>query len=117
MLVGALMLFILAALGGATMAGMRLQGRPRPPTWLALGHGGIALTGLLVLIYAALVGPMPTTGLIALGVFVLAALGGGAIFALYHLNQRELPLPLVFGHGAVAALGIVLLTAAVFFSR
>ena len=47
-----------AAVGGATLATIRLRGGLRPPTWMALGHGAVAATGLVLLIYAAV-----TTGL------------------------------------------------------
>lgn len=110
----AAILFVLAALGGLTMAGIRLSGQPRPPTWLALGHGAIAAAGLISLIYAAATESIPTLAQIALGVFVLAALGGAAIFTLFHLREKPLPIPLVLGHGAIALTGIVLLLIAMF---
>lgn len=42
MLQTAAALFGAAALGGLLMAGMRFSGTPRPPTWLAKGHGLLA---------------------------------------------------------------------------
>jgi hypothetical protein len=105
----AAVLFGLAALGGATLAGIRLSGRPRPPTWMALGHGGIAAAALVTLIYAATSQTLPTTAHIALGGFVLAALGGIGIFTLFHLRDKPLPIPLVMGHGLVAVTSFVLL--------
>ena len=110
----AAILFALAALGGLTLAGIRLSGKPRPPTWLALGHGAIAATGLVVLAYTAATQGLPSLGYYALGTFVLAALGGGTIFALFHLREKPLPIPLVLGHGAIAATGLVLLLLAIF---
>ena len=110
----AAILFVLAALGGITMAGIRLSGVPRPPTWLALGHGAIAASGLVALIYAAATQGIPTLGLVALVLFVLAALGGGTIFGLFHLKEKPLPIPLVLGHGALAATALVLLLVAIF---
>src|SRR5438034_6958674 len=90
--------FALAALGGLTIAGMRLSGTPRPPIWLAMGHGAIAAAGLLTLIYTAATQPLPTIALAALGFFVLAAAGGATIFVLFHLRAKPLPIPLVLGH-------------------
>ena len=104
----------LAALGGLLMAGIRLSGTPRPPTWLALGHGAIAVTGLALLAYAAAVPGIPTLAQIALGLFVLAALGGGTVFVLFHLKEKPLPIPLVLGHGLLAATALVLLLIATF---
>ncbi|MEX2026726.1 MAG: hypothetical protein WEH44_05485 [Pirellulaceae bacterium] len=104
----ATVLFVLAALGGLTMVGIRLRGAPRPPTWLALGHGALAVTALGMLLYCATVG-IPLYSQIALGIFVLAAMGGIFIFLTYHMQQRPLPIPLILGHGALAIAGIVLL--------
>ena len=106
--------FALAALGGLTMAGMRLSGTPRPPTWLALGHGAIAATGLFTLIYTAATQTLPLVALAALGCFVLAAAGGATIFALFHLKEKTLPIPLVLGHGALALTAFVLLLIGIF---
>src|SRR5262245_46740663 len=94
-----------AALGGLTLAGIRLSGRPRPPTWMALGHGVVAASGLSLLAYAAVVSGIPTLAQQALGVLVLAALGGSVLFVGFHLRQRPLPIPLVIGHGLVAVIG------------
>lgn len=108
----AAVLFAVGAIGGLTMAGIRLAGKPRPPTWLALGHGAIGAGGLIVLIGAAATGGVPALGLLSLGEFVVAALGGSAIFVAFHLKQKPLPLPLVLGHGAIAltAFAFLLLT-------
>ena len=42
----------LAALGGATLAAIRLRGAPYPPLGLALGHGVVAALGVGTLAYA-----------------------------------------------------------------
>jgi hypothetical protein len=99
----------LAALGGLTMAVIRLRGAPRPPTWLALAHGAVAATGLVLLVYATLTSATPFLAQVALGVFVLAALGGAAMFFLFHLREKALPIPMVIGHGLAALTGYVLL--------
>ena len=99
----------LAALGGLTLAGIRLSGAPRPPTWLAIGHGAIAATGLGFLIYAAAYSTIPALAQISLAVLVLAALGGTTLFAGFHLRGQALPIPLVIVHGVAAIAGYVLL--------
>ncbi|HEY2837886.1 MAG TPA: hypothetical protein VGJ26_01970 [Pirellulales bacterium] len=104
----------LAALGGLTLAGTRLSGQPRPQTWMAVGHGLVAATGLGLLIYAVVAGSVPQLAQVALGVLILAALGGAAIFVGFHLRERPLPIPLVIGHGLVAATGYALLLASIF---
>jgi hypothetical protein len=100
----------LAAAGGLVLAVIRLKGEPWPPLWLALGHGAIAATGIGLLVYAAMspVG-IPRLAQIALGIFVLAALGGAVLFFGFHMRRKPLPIPFVLGHGLIAAVGLVLL--------
>jgi hypothetical protein len=107
----------LAALGGLTLAGIRLRGTPRPPTWIALGHGGVVAIGLGLLIYAAFSVGIPGLAQLALGVLILAALGGATIFAGFHLRNLALPIPLVIGHGLIALTGWVLLLVSLVQSR
>ena len=107
----ALIVLALAALGGLTVAVIRLRGRPYPPLWMALGHGIVAATGLGLLIYAAINPGLPQKGQIALGILILAALGGATMLLGFHLRNRPLPVPLVIGHGLIAACGYVLLLA------
>jgi len=99
----------LAALGGLTLAGIRLSGTPRPPTWVALGHGTVAATGLGFLIYAAVVPGIPGLAQVALGILVLAALGGAVLFFGFHIREKPLPIPLVLGHGLTALTGLIIL--------
>jgi hypothetical protein len=103
-----------AALGGLTLAIIRLSGKPLPPTWMALGHGAVAATGLGLLAYAAVNPGIPQMAQYALGIFVLAALGGAVMFFGFHLKGRPLPIPLVIGHGLIAAAGFVLLVLAIY---
>ena len=103
-----------AALGGLTLAIVRLSGTPRPPTWMAVGHGVVAVSGLILLIYAAVSGGIPKLAQIALGVLVLAALGGATMFLGFHMRHRALPIPLVIIHGLAAITGFVLLLFSIF---
>jgi hypothetical protein len=95
------------------MLAIRLSGIPRPPTWLALGHGAIAATGIVLLINAAVNPGIPAMAQVALGLMVIAALGGISIFMLYHLKALPLPIPMVIGHGTLALTGVTLLWASV----
>lgn len=104
----------MAALGGLLMVGIRLSGSPRPPTWLAIGHGLVAVTGLATLAYAAFEPGIPHLAQVALGVIVLAAMGGSAMFFLFHLRGRALPVFLMLGHAALAAGGLGLLVFTVY---
>jgi len=110
----AAILFALTALGGATMAAIRLSGKPYPPLWLAAGHGLFAASGLSVLGYTAATETLPTLGQIALGMFLLTAGGGFFLLAGFHLRNRPLPIPFVLGHGALAIASFVALLIAIY---
>jgi hypothetical protein len=99
----------LAAVGGLTLAAIRLRGAPWPPMWLAHVHGLVAATGVALLAYAAATAGIPGLAKIALGIFVLAALGGASLFLAFHLAKKPLPIPFVLAHGAIAVIGYVLL--------
>lgn len=107
-----IVLFAIAALLGATMAIQRFRGTERPPLGLALAHGLFAAPALILLIVAVVRGG--GGGLItpSLALFIAAALGGFLMFSM-HLRQKALPIPLVLIHGLAAAIGFVLLLAAV----
>jgi len=108
----ALVLFALAALGGVTMAAMRLRGAERPPTGLALAHGALAAAGLIALILAVMNMTDPGAARTALLVLVLAAVGGFFLFA-QHMQKRALPIPVMVIHGLVAVVGFIILLMAV----
>lgn len=99
----------LAAVGGLTLAGIRLSGTPRPPTLLALIHGAIAAAGLILFIHAAVTTTLSSLALTSLFVFVLAALGGATLFLGFHLREKALPIPFVLAHGLIAFTAYVLL--------
>jgi hypothetical protein len=108
----AAILFGLAALGGLVMVGIRASKNQNPPTALALGHGLIAAAGLITLIYHRLTAtspPMPNEVNWAIGIFVVAALGGIGMFTLFHLRNRVIPLAFMLVHGLIAAVGLGLL--------
>jgi hypothetical protein len=104
----AAILFTLAAMGGAVLASFPLRGIPRPPTWLALGHGAVAVLGFAALIYHAMTSTPTLWTQYAAGTLVLAAVGGAMLFFGFHLRQKPLPVPLVLGHGLAALCGVVL---------
>jgi hypothetical protein len=107
MLTIAAVLFAVAALGGISLATLHLR-RKGLPMVLALGHGLLAVSGLVVLIVAVIGGSMGTVVNVSLAVFVIAALGGLALFS-FHLRRQPLPTPVVFIHGLVAVIAFVLL--------
>jgi hypothetical protein len=109
----AAVLFGMAALGGLTMATLRLRGRAIPPTWLAIVHGLFAVAGLVTLITAVTGADTPQWARYALIGFIGAALGGATLFLGFHLRGRALPIPIVFVHGSVALISFVLLVVAI----
>jgi hypothetical protein len=110
----AAIVLLFAAIGGLTLAVIRLRGAPWPPLWMALGHGAVAATGVGLLIYAAMSQGIPTLAQVALGIFILAALGGAVLLLGFHLRSKPLPIPFVLGHGLIAATGFVLLLLSLF---
>ena len=107
----ALIAFAVAALGGATLAYLRIVKKDVSMP-LALVHGLFAATGLVLL--AVGLSRTGGTGLtIALAVFVLAALGGFTLFS-FHLRSRPMPVFLVLVHGAAAITAFVILLVVAF---
>jgi hypothetical protein len=99
----------LAAIGGVTLAGIRFSGTPRPPTWMAIGHGAVALVGMILLGNAWQSSGLAWLAQVAFGTMVLAALGGLTMFLGFHLRGHALPILLVLGHGLLAAAGFTML--------
>ena len=112
----AAVLFVLAALGGLAMVALRVSKNQNPPTALVHGHGAIAAAGLLTLIYTVFTSAtaVPDMAKWAIGVFVVAALGGVGMFALFQARGRLLPVWMALGHGTIAAVGLVMLLLAIF---
>lgn len=107
MLIAALALFALAALLGLTLATLHFQSKKRPGS-LALGHGTLAATGLVLLIIAAVTGsPAPLTWPLVL--FIVAALGGFYLlsFRLRSPDEERLPSAVVVIHGLIAVTAFV----------
>lgn len=112
MLTVAIVFFALAAVAGLAMAVFHLRGQTPPKPVLAALHGVFAAAGLVVLLLAVLELGTGGGAAIALGIFLLAALGGFALLSL-HLRRRALPTGLVLGHGLIAVVAFVVLLAAV----
>ncbi|MCL1635883.1 hypothetical protein M2650_14735 [Luteimonas sp. SX5] len=110
----AAILFGLAAVGGVIMALIRWSGAPRPPDWLAMGHGLLAAAGLTLLIHAAVTIGLPVLAQASLGLFVLAALGGAFVNLRYHARQLPLPKAWIVIHASLAVIAFALLLAALF---
>jgi hypothetical protein len=109
----AIVLFAIAAIGGVTMAVLHFRGRTPPPGALATLHGLFAASGLVVLLIGVMNAGMRGSAAIALGLFVIAALGGFGLLS-FHLRKRALPNGLVIGHGLLAVVAFLILLVAVF---
>ncbi|MEG3191204.1 hypothetical protein [Lysobacter sp. D1-1-M9] len=107
------LLFLVAALGGATMAAIRFGGKHNPPAWLAMLHGFLAAAGVTLLAYAAFAFGVPAMAQVALALFLVAAIGGAVLSLRYKWNRLLLPAWLVVLHATAAVLGFLLLLAVV----
>ncbi len=103
----ALCLFAAAAVGGLIMA-LKIFGDKKPPMALALIHGSAAAAALLLLAWFVLQGPTATALQAALGILVVAALGGFFLFS-FHLRDKPHPKAVVVLHAALAVCGVVAL--------
>lgn len=108
----AVFVFAVAALGGLVLAVRHFKGQDRP--WpLAILHGLLGASGLILLILPAVTGGVPALAKTALALFVAAALGGFLLFA-FHVQKKPLPSLVVIIHAGVAVIAFILLATAVF---
>jgi hypothetical protein len=108
-----LILFAIAAVAGLTMAVMHFRGFSPPKPVLAVLHGLFAASGLVILLLALIkTGFGGKTG-IALGLLVVAALGGFGLLG-FHAKGQRLPSALVVVHALVAVAGFLTLLLAEF---
>lgn len=104
----ALILFAVAAVGGIVLALIRFKGKPYPPMGLALVHGAVAAAGLVMLIALVAQHQGTSSATTALVLFIVAALGGFALF-FHHIRKVALPVWLVVVHALVAVAAFLLL--------
>ena len=108
MLTTALVLLAGAALLGALLLTFVLRGR-HTPKGIALLHGVLAASGIVVLILLWILSGSTPRGSLAL--FVVAALGG-AVLIVQDLRKGQAPKGLAVGHGLIALIALTLLVAA-----
>jgi len=106
-----ILLFAFAALAGLAMAVMHFRKASPPRPTLAVLHGVFAAAGLVVLLLALIKVGMQGAPALALGLLVVAALGGFGLLS-FHLRGHALPSGLVVGHALLAVAGFVTLLAA-----
>ena len=107
MLFAAIACFALAALGGAVLGYLQLK-RANAPLGLALLHGLLAVVGVILLIMSISQGAAGNVLMAALVLFLVAALGGLALFTI-HLRRRPLPVMLIVLHALIAVAAFVAL--------
>ncbi len=105
MLVLSIVLFVVAAILGLTVA-LALFQKKETSKPVALAHGALAAAGLVVLILYALQNAHRLLT-VAIVLFVIAALGGAILFA-NDLRRKPGPIPLVAVHAVAAAVALVL---------
>ncbi|MDI3259389.1 MAG: hypothetical protein QJR02_06805 [Sinobacteraceae bacterium] len=103
----AVVLFLIAALGGLAMAVRIFQGK-QPPVPLAVGHGILAATALVLTLLAAAATGSAAPLKYGAGLLVIAALGGFFLLS-FQLRSKAHPKPIVVLHALLAVAGVVCL--------
>jgi hypothetical protein len=107
----ALIVFAIGAIGGMVLASFVLRGRLAP--WaVSILHALIGATGIAVLLTAVVQGTGTGRATVALGLFVLAALGGFYLAAI-HMRGKVAPKAVVLVHASVAVVAFLTLLTAV----
>ena len=110
MLIYALICFALGAMGGLVLAAHVLKGKFAP--WaVSVLHALLGASGLLLLVVLVMQGTASSRVMAALGLLVLAALGGFYLASL-HLRRAIPPKGVVFIHAGVAVAGFLTLLSA-----
>ena len=110
MLTYALICFALGSMGGLVLAAHVLKGKFAP--WaVSVLHALLGASGLLLLVVLVVQGTASSRVMAALGLLVLAALGGFYLASL-HLRRAIPPKGVVFIHAGVAVAGFLTLLSA-----
>ena len=114
MLQGAVIVFVIGALGGVGLASFVLRGQlamwPLSMLHALVGATGLVLTALVVFGHGE---PVPPYAGLALLILLLTALGGFFLASYHHRNQPG-PRSVVLFHAAAAIVGVSLLAAGAF---
>jgi len=112
LLLYAILIFLVSAVGGIFMAHRILNGQLAP--WLvALVHLLLGATGLVLVLLAVMAGAGGVIGWITFGVLLVAALGGFLMMSM-HMRKKVAPSGLVILHGTLGVTGVLLLIGIVF---
>ena len=112
LLLYAILIFLVSAVGGIFMAYRILNGQLAP--WLvSLVHLLLGATGLVLVLLAVMAGEGGVIGLITFGILLVTALGGFLLAAI-HLRKKVAPSGLVILHATLGVTGVLLLLGIVF---
>jgi glucose uptake protein GlcU len=109
----AVLLIALGAVLGLYMAVQHFKGRTPPKAGVAILHGLLAVSGVIVLLLGVWEIGFGTAHTWALLLFGVAALGGLFLVS-HHMRQRPLPNGVIVIHGLVAAIALLVLLTAVY---
>lgn len=105
MIIYAVIVFALAALGGLYLAGHVLRYQFAP--WaISLLHAGLGALGLILLIAAMVQDSASQTVVVGFVILLVAALGG-FFLASFHLRKKLPPKAVVMIHAGVAVIGFL----------
>jgi len=108
----AIILFLLAAVGGLIMALRIFKGR-KPPAALAVIHGVVAATALVLVLLLVIGGGAHAALVYGAVILVVAALGGFFLLT-FHLRGAPHPKAVVVLHAVLAVVGVACLLVAAF---
>ena len=110
----AVALLAIGAVGGMVMTFVRFARKVNPPAWLSMVHGFLAAAALTLVLFAAFTVGVPSSAKVALGLLIVAALGGVVLNLGYQWKNRLLPATIVAGHALLAVAGFGFLVVAAF---
>ena len=100
----AIALFLIAAVGGLVMA-LRIFKGQLPPIFLAVLHGALAATALVLVLLLVMAGGVRPLLMYGAGILVVAALGGFLLLT-FHVRKVPHPKAVVVIHALVAVAGV-----------
>ncbi len=109
----AVLLIAVAAVIGLYMAVGHFKGRTPPKAGVAILHGLVAVSGVILLLLGVWEIGFGTAHTWALVLFGVAALGGLYLVS-HHMRQRPLPNGVIVIHGLVAVVAFLVLLTAVY---
>ncbi|RUO26855.1 hypothetical protein CWE09_09245 [Aliidiomarina minuta] len=105
----ACILFLWAIILGIMLAFARYGKEKNPPPVLVWWHGGFAIVGFLILLYGSFFVGYPMLANFGVLLIALAAIFGLWMYFNFHRKEVLIPIAIVWAHGALAAVGFILI--------